>query len=267
MRRISIVLLVLFACLVAAPMRLAAQQHTHGKCSVATLKGTFGTFEQGTVVADIGFGPPPFPAVVAGTITYDGAGNFTSTFSANFNGIPFTSAATGTYLVNPDCTYSDSVPSTDSNGAGIITGEGTEQEVHFVYTGGSVLAAGTLKKIRPFACSEHSVKGRFGLFGEGTFAPAGTPLLANHVGIVTFDGFGHFYGQETVNVGGAPTTQTNFTGTYTVTSDCTVTAEIVSPVMPPIHEAGVITGAGMNLEIHNIVMDPGWTFADTLTPQ
>jgi hypothetical protein len=240
---------------------------TPGTCSVATLKGSFGDFDQGTVLVDMGFGPPPFQALVAGVVTYDGAGNFTSTFFGSFAGISFQSSATGTYEVQPDCTYSDYLPSSNTHSQGIITGDGMQQEIHFVYTDVSVFASGTLKKTPQGGCSLASVKGRFGLFGEGTFAPAGTPVKANHVGTVTYDGNGHFSGKETVNVIGTPTFQSDFIGTYTVNTDCTVTAELISPMLGPLHEAGEITGTGINQEIHTIVTDFGWSFADTLKRQ
>jgi hypothetical protein len=52
-----------------------------------------------------------------------------------------------------------------------------------------------------------------------------------------------------------------------VNEDCTVTAEIMSPTAGVVHEAGVITGTGVNQEIHLIGLDPGWTFAETLKRQ
>jgi hypothetical protein len=52
-----------------------------------------------------------------------------------------------------------------------------------------------------------------------------------------------------------------------VNKDCTVTAEIISPTLGPLHKVGEITGTGINEEINNIVRDFGWSFADTLRRQ
>jgi hypothetical protein len=130
-----------------------------------------------------------------------------------------------------------------------------------------VVVADTLKKVRQGKCSLHSLTGTYVLFGEGTFAPAGTPLQNNHVGTVTFYGAGHWSGRETVNIIGTPSFQSDITGTYAVNKDCTATAEIISPTIGVLHEAGVITGTGINQEVHTIVTDFGWSFADTLKRQ
>ncbi len=173
--------------------------------------------------------------------------------------------------MSADCTYSDSIASCYS-GQGTVTGAGMQQEAHFINTStdpSSVIALGTLKKTQQSGCSLASLNGNFALFGEGTFAPEGTPVLANHVGLITFDGNGKFYGKEAVGISSKPTVQTTFTGTYIVNQNCSVTAEIIPDQegMPPLHEAGVITGTGINQEVHHIVMDWGWSFVDTLKKQ
>jgi hypothetical protein len=240
---------------------------TPGTCSVATLKGAFGDFGQGTVLVDMGFGPPPFPALVAGVLTYDGAGHYTSTFWGSFAGVSFQSTDSGTYTVEPDCTTLMYSPDSNTHSWGVIIGDGMQQEIHLVYTDASVFVADILKKVRQGECSLESVTGAYALFGEGTFTPAGTPVRNNHVGTITFDGAGHWSGRETVNIIGTPSFQSDITGTYTVNKDCTVTAEIISPTIGVLHEAGVITGTGIKQEIHTIVTDFGWSFADTLKRQ
>jgi hypothetical protein len=239
---------------------------TPGTCSVATLKGPFGDFGQGTVLVDMGFGPPPFPALVAGVLTYDGTGHYTSTFWGSFAGTSFQSTDSGTYTVEADCTTLMYSPDTNTHSLGVISGNGAQQEIHVVYTDASVFFSDTLKKIPEGGCSLDSITGNYALFGEGTFTPAGAALRNNHVGTVTFDGAGHWSGRETVNIIGMSSFQSDITGTYAVNKDCTVTAEIMSSI-GPLHEAGVITGTGINQEVHTIVTDSGWSFADTLKRQ
>ncbi len=119
-----------------------------GKCSLATLKGAYGIVEQGTILVD--FGPPfpsvPYQGVIAGLANYDGAGNVTVTYTASFSGLVIPGTATGTYVVNPDCTYSDAIPATDSHRQGTITGEGMSQEIHSMFTDSWVVGYGTRKK-------------------------------------------------------------------------------------------------------------------------
>jgi len=256
-----------------------------GNCSLATLKGTYGDQEQGTVVMDIGFGTPPFPVVLSGSVTYDGKGKVWATDTASFNGVLMPGTATGTYAVNPDCTYSDEItpyPSgPTSHHAGIITGEGISQQVDFTYTDPWLVAFGTLRKTPPWGCSSSTLKGTYEIFGQGEDTSMlipipGFPLPpfpAGHVGVFTADGAGHFSGKdvEKVDVVAAPTT---FIATYTVNPNCTVSFTLTEtiptpggPVTMTAHETGTITGLGDSQEVHSIMTDAGWVFVDTANKQ
>jgi hypothetical protein len=119
-------------------------------CSLASLNGTYGFLEQGTITAQLdGFPPPPIPDAVVGTITYDGNGNASLSMTVNIDGMTFPLTYSGTYTVNSDCTYTDQL--TSSNGpvttdAGAITGVGIFQEVHYINTSHGFVAAGVAKK-------------------------------------------------------------------------------------------------------------------------
>jgi hypothetical protein len=77
-------------------------------CSEATLKGTYGVFEQGTDVEGPPILPPaPFPTVLTANPTFDGAGNFSGTYTRSFGGVIVAGTFTGTYKVTADCAYSD----------------------------------------------------------------------------------------------------------------------------------------------------------------
>jgi hypothetical protein len=65
----------------------------------------------------------------------------------------------------------------------------------------------------------------------------------------------------------APTT---FTIEYAVNPDCTASFTItdsMGPVTMTFHEAGIITGWGRTQEVHNIITDEGWVFADMAKKQ
>jgi hypothetical protein len=269
------------------PLRETTDEHSRRQCSQATLKGTYGDLEQGTVVMDVGFGTPPFPLAVTAIVTYDGEGNVSAKSTATFNGVTITGGATGTYTVYPDCTYSDEntpYPSGPvSHHWGTITGEELSQQVDYIYTDPWLVASGTLRKIVPWGCSSRTLKGTYEIFGHGTDTSTTIPIpgfpsppfpLA-HVGVFTADGAGHFSGHdvEKVDVAATPTT---FTGTYTVDPDCTVSFTFTDtvPLPPPIgpfittiHETGTITGWGDSQEVHVIMTDAGYVFVDTVKRQ
>jgi hypothetical protein len=249
----------------------------HGKdwareCSLRTLHGRYGIFAQGTVLATSAH--PALPFVVSGIFTYDGDGSVAGTYNQSVGGGASTGVtASGTYQVNPDCTYSAVLTLPDNSivhRAGTITGEGILQEIHIVYTDSSSVASGTLKKIRKRPCSLRTLKGPYALFGQGTILPPGASFPRATAGILTFDGEGNFSGEATGNTSGA-SAQGSFTGTYAVTPECGVSAEIHVTSGPntglTLDEAGSITGDEDFKELHDIFTTPGWVFTDTLKKQ
>ena len=214
---------------------------------------------------------PALPFVVSGIFTYDGEGNVSGTYNQSVGGGISTGDGRGTYQVNPDCTYSAELTLPDGSVAhrvGTITGEGMLQEIHILYTDPPSVAFGTLKKIRERPCSLKTLKGPYALFGQGTIVPPApaSPLADATAGILTFDGEGNFSGEDTANINGtsAPVT---FTGTYVVTPDCAVSADIYASSGRHLTEAGSITGEGEFKELHDIFTTAGWVFTDTLKKQ
>ena len=123
-------------------------------CSLATFQGTYVAWEEGTFVGKVGPNPPgPFPVAIVARVTFNGAGKESGTWSGTFGGVvspptPFT----GTYTVNPDCTFSDefspspSDPSFALHHWGTTTGYGMYQEVHYIYTDAGTVMSGSAKK-------------------------------------------------------------------------------------------------------------------------
>lgn len=250
-----------------APAAVAADRDWDEKCSLETLEGTYGDFEQGTVLAPFpGFPPPPFPVVLSGIVTYDGAGHISATYTASFGGMILPATATGKYIVKPDCTYSDTI--TEPNGpgghhVGTITGEGMLQEVHFVYTDPWLVASGTLKKTPRRGCSQETLEGTYAIFGQGLATLPNLPpfLPVAHVGTFTADGDGHFSGEDTITIAGK-TKADAFTAEYIVKPDCSFTSAITTSI-GVVNEAGVITGVGRFQETHTIYTNQGWVAAET----
>jgi hypothetical protein len=273
-KKIGWLLLLVVSLLSLPAFGAATDEVVPGTCSVATLKGTYGDLEQGTVVAQLpGLPPPPFPAAESALVTFDGAGNLSATFTVSFDGMSMPGTATGTYVVKPDCKYSDSItPSGGAPGhhAGTITGKGLLREVNYIFTDPYIVGWGTLKETPARGCSPATLRGMYGLFGQGTitaqmpgFPPP--PLPVAHSGSFTADGAGTLSGKDTINMDGVAIPDT-FTATDTINPDCTVSS-IITTSLGVLHESGTITGEGMFQEVNKIVTDAGWVFVETARKQ
>jgi hypothetical protein len=130
---------------------LKADEASSGGCSLATLQGTYGVWEQGTFVGKIDGNPPGIQVAIVGRVTYDGAGNLSGTWFGSFGGsVTPTLPVTGTYTVSPDCIYSDEFspggPGFFLHHSGPIVGEGKSQEVHYIYTDAGTVMSGTAQR-------------------------------------------------------------------------------------------------------------------------
>jgi hypothetical protein len=112
-------------------------------------------------------------------------------------------------------------------------------------------------------CSPETVKGKWVAFEQGTVVIPGVPpipvvLVAN----VTFDGAGNLSGTYRASVGGFTSVENGtFTGTYTVSADCSY-SDFFTPAPQlfgtgPLHHTGFITGEGILQEAHYIYSDGG----------
>jgi hypothetical protein len=264
--RLALVTVVALAILVVAGPVASAQ----GRCSVATLKGSYGLVEQGTVLVDIPempFLPPaPYPTANVAIVTYDGAGNLSATYRAVFGGVPLPPGSlTGTYTVGPDCTYTDDVPEVSMQRAGVIVGEGTNQEVRTISTTEWIVATGTRTKMTVGNCSVGDLKGNYLLASQGVVGPPDARQPVAGVGVLTYNGRGNFYGNETLNLAGTPL-QNPFTGTYVVNANCAVTGEVLD-VIGTAHLTGVLVGQGANQEVRFLITDLGTVLVGTIKRQ
>jgi hypothetical protein len=263
--RLVLVSVVALAILVVAGPVASAQ----GRCSVATLKGSYGLVEQGTAVVDIGMPvlpPVPFPTANVAIVTYDGAGTLTATYRATFGGVPLPpGSVTGTYTVGADCTYTDSVPSVMMQRAGVIVGEGTNQEVRTVSTTPWVVATGTRTKMTVGNCSVGDLKGVYLLVSQGVLGPPNARQPVSNVGVITYNGRGNFYGHETANVGGT-VVQSPFTGAYDVSANCAMSGEVVDAIGTA-HLTGFLVGQGANQEVRFLITEPGTVLVGTVKRQ
>lgn len=106
---ISLTLTVAAALLALFPnsKRIVPVAQAQSGCSVATVSGTYGFTASGFTSRNHSVQAAEVPVAFSGLDTFDGAGNFSSTFTVATNGTISTGqTAAGTYTVNPDCTGS-----------------------------------------------------------------------------------------------------------------------------------------------------------------
>ncbi len=228
-----------------------------GKCSLATLKGTYGGVQQGTLMQQIvpEFPAAPSPSVQTTTVTYDGAGHLSFAFTANRNGIVSSLTGTGTYLLDAHCTYSDEFTlelssEKSAHSAGYVSGAGMSQRIDIISVDPWIVSSGTLKKMSQGICSVATFKGTFRGITQGARiagTPPGFPISLPFFGImaqsITFDGEGNAAGTAILSFGGVVFLATP-KGTYTVNDDCTYSDSFA--------HVGVITGAGDMQELSYI---------------
>lgn len=122
-------------------------------------------------------------------------------------------------------------------------------------------SAAQLVQPRIGSCTASNISGRYGTMIQGS-APALSPLPAASVGITVLDG-GMISGSDTLSLGGQIIPRT-FTGTYTVTPDCSFSATITVQTGVPglvVNLKGVVVNGGQ--EAIFVETDPGTIFTGT----
>ena len=103
------------------------------RCSLATLKGSYALFGQGTVT----YLSPPAPIAHVGIVTYDGAGHLFGSDTIMLNGAMVPDTFTGSYTVTAECRVSVEINSTAVglvHELGWIVGAGESHEVRLIGT-------------------------------------------------------------------------------------------------------------------------------------
>lgn len=115
-------------------------------CSLATLKGSYALYGEGTVTAS----NLSQPITHVGMVSYDGAGNFVGSDTIMLNGVLSPDTFSGTYTVTGDCMISVEIASTAVGAVhekGWIVGQGKSTEVHLIVTDpGFVFSEATRKE-------------------------------------------------------------------------------------------------------------------------
>lgn len=141
-RQQSIVLLV-SSLVIAIPALLpAANSHRERSCSNLTLHDSYAYSADGYVIQALGDFPLT-PIAEAGRYDFDGSGGFTTTNTLSFGGTIIPRAATGTYIVNADCTGSADIDGGVSFNFAITS---AAKSLHFVVATPNIAVAGTMER-------------------------------------------------------------------------------------------------------------------------
>jgi hypothetical protein len=84
-------------------------EETQSSCSLASLKGSYALDRQGTLVQSVLGLPAPAPWGEVAVDNFDGAGSFSGKATVNIGGAVLNGVVTGTYMVNSDCTGTQTV--------------------------------------------------------------------------------------------------------------------------------------------------------------
>ncbi len=148
----SLILVTLSALVIVATTskRIVRPVYAQSGCSLVTLSGNYAVSQSG-FEAKSHLKGNPLPFAVVGLATFDGAGNFSITYTDMSPGqptyIPTQGNGSGTYTVNSDCTGSASVTAGDAAGLTLnmeIIGGGTE--VFGIITTPFIIATSDWKK-------------------------------------------------------------------------------------------------------------------------
>jgi hypothetical protein len=218
-----------------------------GSCATAGLSGNFGSQRNGLTA-------PGSHWTSVGLAVFDGHGNILAKHAVSINGT-FSSVANqvGTYVINPDCT------GTESDASGAVVGtlvmvHGGDEVLGISLIPGSSMTVHYERIVG--SCGNGTLTGDYGFQRNGQNAQG---LSVVSIGFITFDGNGNQIVVETTNRGGTIGSPNSLTGTYAINPDCTgtqtdnATGKVISQLVV-VHGGDEVLGmsetTGNNIVIH-----------------
>ena len=116
LKKRNVIRTVFFFCALFLSLAAVASAQPQGACSTASVQGTWGFTDTGTVILPTG--PVPFAAV--GTITGDAHGNFSGTQTTSVGGRISKETFTGIGTVNSDCAGTATFSVYDESGTTLL---------------------------------------------------------------------------------------------------------------------------------------------------
>jgi uncharacterized protein (TIGR03437 family) len=246
-----------------APLH-AQTQIGGGTCSTSTLSGTYFYVLGGSVQAQGGY----YAYAELGRLVANGQGSVSGQSQSSLGGVLANYTLVGTYSVQANCSGSMSLSANGQAESPIsfqVTNGGLGAVVAFS-TPGEVVTGRAFRQTAQAGsnqCSTGSLTGAYGYLLTGVTAASGSTAYYSDAGSVVSDGGGNLTSQDVVNLGGT-TAQLQATGTYSIASDCTGTAQLTSQAGSGNYYFAV---AGDGQTVLFIETDAGTTVAGTAQPQ
>jgi len=265
--------LVLFV--VLSGQALFATQH----CNTNDFSGSYGMVANGSVTVPAL--PITGPFRRAGLMQADGKGNMQVNTTASYNGLIFNEQITGTYQVSSDCSVTFYLTPfapvfLPAQLNGFLSDNGKHLTFMIVQPPGQTISALVTRQNEGGGegngrgCSNNDLSKVYVLWMQGNTpnlqspVPGQLPWEFVRAGTVSFDGRGNFSAQTTANYNGFLFQPENFTGTYSVAKDCSVTLQYTFQNTPNTWVGAVVdNGDGVDL----IVSNPGVVINGTLEQQ
>jgi hypothetical protein len=238
----------MFAALIAAVPAASA-----ATCSNASLNGVYG-------IISSGLNGSLQPATSVNRVSLDGAGNATGSATKSIDGTIVTYTFTGTYQIAKNCTGTatwtnqdgatehDNIYLNNGNKGGFLI----QTDANHVQSSVGV-SQGTAK------CTNAGVKHAYSLQLTGTVISVGQIAVG---GQISLDGKGSVSGTATLSLNGTIENSLTVTGTYSINSDCTGTAQITPQGLSPINLSLLVVNA--DKEIMAIETDTNTIVSGTL---
>jgi hypothetical protein len=204
-------------------------------CGNEDFKGTYGVLANGSITVP-GF-PITGPFARAGQIIPDGQGNVIANSTASYNGNMFSEQLMGTYTVSADCTITFHLQPFDpidlpATFGGILSADRREVTFLILDPPGQTIRAVLRKQggdgQDERGCSVRDLSRPYALLMQGNVLTAPRGQLPGEFvrgGKFTPDGMGNFSAETNANYNGVVIQAENFSGTYTVAADCTMTVQ------------------------------------------
>lgn len=241
-----------------APLE-AQTQIGGGTCTNSILNGTFFYLQGGTVID----ARQAVAAEELGKLVTDGAGSVTGQSTTSLNGSIATHTITGTYAVQADCTGTFNLV-VDSQPLGPvalqIVDSGREMLLAASTSEGVVVGRAYIRTNSSASgqCALGSLSGTYGYLLTGVSSVSGSNFTFAESGTVNSDGGGDLSVTAIVN------SSASGQGSYSISNDCSGTAQISSPNGTANYVLAVVEG-GQTLLFMEI--DAGTTIGGTAIPQ
>jgi uncharacterized protein (TIGR03437 family) len=209
-----------------------------GTCSNSTVNGTYFYLLSGSVAS----GGQVGPYSELGKLVADGQGGVQGSSYGSVIGQQYTYSLSGTYSIQPSCagtmTLTVHSQTSTSNSTTTSTYQNTLafQVVNnglgmtlAIYTSSAVVAGEADRQTAsatPIQCGTGSLSGGYGYVLAGGTAVSGGTSVYSDAGQITSDGNGNLSGASLANLGGT-VSQVTGSGTYTIGSDCSGTANLI----------------------------------------